>query len=274
MTDPRSALVIDDDESIRRVIEFNLQEDGYVVRTAANGADGLEVLLSQPVDVVLSDVRMPEMDGLELLARIVAMRSDVPVIMLTAHGSIDTAVEAMKLGAFDFLTKPFDRAHLKRVVAKAVDVATLRAENRYLREVVRERFSFEHMIAGSRAMRAVTDVAARVAPTEATVLLEGESGRGRNCWPRRFTSTAHGRAVPSSRSTAARSPRTCSSQNSLATARARSPAPSPTRSGSSRRPTAARSSWTRWGSCRWRSRSSCYASSRSARWIRSATHAR
>jgi len=179
MTDPRSALVIDDDESIRRVIEFNLQDDGYVVRTAANGADGLEVLLSQPVDVVLSDVRMPEMDGLELLARIVAMRSDVPVIMLTAHGSIDTAVEAMKLGAFDFLTKPFDRAHLKRVVAKAVDVATLRAENRYLREVVRERFSFEHMIAGSRAMRAVTDVAARVAPTEATVLLEGESGTGK-----------------------------------------------------------------------------------------------
>jgi two-component system NtrC family response regulator len=194
MTDPRSALVIDDDESIRRVIEFNLQEDGYVVRTAANGADGLEVLLSQPVDVVLSDVRMPEMDGLELLARIVAMRSDVPVIMLTAHGSIDTAVEAMKLGAFDFLTKPFDRAHLKRVVAKAVDVATLRAENRYLREVVRERFSFEHMIAGSRAMRAVTDVAARVAPTEATVLLEGESGREGTAGLR-FTSTAHGRAV-------------------------------------------------------------------------------
>jgi len=179
VTDTRTALVIDDDESIRRVIEFNLQEDGYRVITAGNGAEGLDAVRSNRLDVVVTDVRMPEMDGMEFLARLKAMSPDVPVVLLTAHGTIDAAVEAMKLGAFDFLTKPFQREQLKNVVTKAVDVAALRAENRHLREVIHERFSFEHLIAGSRAMRAVTDLAARVAQSEATVLLGGESGTGK-----------------------------------------------------------------------------------------------
>lgn len=179
MSDPRTVLVIDDDESLRRVVEFNLQEEGYRVLTAADGQTGLDRLQSTRVDLVLSDVRMPEMDGIELLARIKAMQPDLPVVLLTAHGTIDSAVEAMKLGAFDYLTKPFARNQLKATVAKALDVAALRAENRYLREVIRERLSFENMIAGSRAMRDVTDIAGRVAPTDATVLLEGESGTGK-----------------------------------------------------------------------------------------------
>jgi two-component system NtrC family response regulator len=179
MSDPRTVLVIDDDESLRRVVEFNLQEEGYRVLTAADGQAGLDRLQSARVDLVLSDVRMPEMDGIELLARIKAMQPDLPVVLLTAHGTIDSAVEAMKLGAFDYLTKPFARDQLKATVAKALDVAALREENRYLREVIRERLSFENMIAGSRAMRDVTDIAGRVAPTDATVLLEGESGTGK-----------------------------------------------------------------------------------------------
>lgn len=179
MSDLRTVLVIDDDESLRRVVEFNLQEEGYRVLTAADGQTGLDRLQSTRVDLVLSDVRMPEMDGIELLARIKAMQPDLPVVLLTAHGTIDSAVEAMKLGAFDYLTKPFARDQLKATVAKALDVAALRAENRYLREVIRERLSFENMIAGSRAMRDVTDIAGRVAPTDATVLLEGESGTGK-----------------------------------------------------------------------------------------------
>ena len=179
MSDPRTILVVDDDDSVRRVIEFTLQEDGYRVVTAVDGLGGLERLQAERIDVVITDVRMPEMDGVDFLARIKSMTPDLPVVLLTAHATINSAVEAMKLGAFDYLTKPFARDQLKTTVAKALDVAALRAENRYLREVVRERLSFENMIAGSRAMRAVTDMAARVAPTDTSVLLEGESGTGK-----------------------------------------------------------------------------------------------
>ncbi len=179
MTPIRTVLVVEDEDSIRRVIEFTLQEAGYAVLTAADGAAGLELATREGVDLIVSDVRMPGMDGVELLARVKAMNPDLPAVLLTAHGTIDTAVDAMKLGAFDFLTKPFERGQLLRVVEKALDDASLRAENRYLRDVVRERFSFEHLIAGSRAMRAVTEMAARVAQSDTTVLLEGESGTGK-----------------------------------------------------------------------------------------------
>ncbi len=178
-SDPKTVLVIDDDESLRRVVEYNLHEEGYRVLTATDGTSGLQAFQGQPVDLVLSDVRMPEMDGLELLTRVKAMQPDLPVIILTAHGTINSAVEAMKLGAFDYLTKPFNREQLKAAVRKALAVAALTTENRYLREVVAERFSFANMIAGSRAMRAVTETASRVAQSDTTVMLEGESGTGK-----------------------------------------------------------------------------------------------
>jgi two-component system NtrC family response regulator len=107
------------------------------------------------------------------------MQPELPVIMLTAFGTIDSAVEAMRLGAFDYLTKPFSRDQLRASVRKALEVAELRSENRQLRQVVSERFSFASMIAGSRAMRAVSDTASRVAQTDTTVLLVGESGTGK-----------------------------------------------------------------------------------------------
>ena len=176
---PKTVLLIDDDESLRRVVEYNLHEEGYRVLTAADGTSGWHTFQAEALDLVLTDVRMPEMDGLELLTRIKAMQPDLPVIMLTAHGTINSAVEAMKLGAFDYLTKPFNREQLKAAVRKALEVAALTSENRYLRQVVAERFSFANMIAGSRAMRAVTDTAARVAQSDTTVLLEGESGTGK-----------------------------------------------------------------------------------------------
>ena len=178
-SNPKTVLLIDDDESLRRVVEYNLHEEGYRVLTAVDGTSGLQAFRADAVDLVLTDVRMPEMDGLELLARVKAMQPDLPVIMLTAHGTIDSAVEAMKLGAFDYLPKPFNREQLKAAVRKALEVAALTNENRYLREVVAERFSFANMIAGSRAMRAVTETASRVAQSDATVLLEGESGTGK-----------------------------------------------------------------------------------------------
>jgi two-component system NtrC family response regulator len=179
MNDSKTVLLIDDDESLRRVVEYNLREDGYRVLTAADGTSGLQAFQAEPVDLVLTDVRMPEMDGLNLLTRVKTMQPDLPVVVLTAHGTINSAVEAMKLGASDYLTKPFNREQLKAAVRKALEVAALTTENRYLREVVADRFSFVNMIAGSRAMRAVTDTAGRVAQSDTTVLLEGESGTGK-----------------------------------------------------------------------------------------------
>ena len=179
MTDRKSILLIDDDDSLRRVVEYQLREEGYDVTAASGGAEGLHLFRDRPVDLVLTDVRMPEMDGLDLLARLKAMQPDLPVVLLTAHGTISSAVDAMKLGAFDYLTKPFDRDRLRATVRKALDMAALATENRQLRQVIADRFSFASMIAGSRAMRAVTDTAARVAQTDTTVLLDGESGTGK-----------------------------------------------------------------------------------------------
>jgi len=179
MTEPRTILLIEDDESLRKVMEYNLREEGYSVVTAADGRSGLERFQAQAVDLVLTDIRMPEMDGMEVLTRLKTMQPDLPVIVLTAHGTIDSAVEAIKVGAFDYLTKPFSREQLRAVVRNALDVAALTSENRHLRQVVVERFSFANMIAASRAMRAVTDMAARVAQSDTTVLLEGESGTGK-----------------------------------------------------------------------------------------------
>ncbi|MBI4486429.1 MAG: sigma-54-dependent Fis family transcriptional regulator [Acidobacteria bacterium] len=179
MSPLQTILLIDDDDSLRRVVEYNLHEEGYRVVTAADGTTGLQAFQSQPVELVLTDIRMPEMDGLELLTRLKAMQPDLPVIVLTAHGTINSAVDAMKLGASDYLTKPFNREQLKAAVRKALDVAALTTENRNLRQMVAERFSFASMIAGSRTMRAVTETAARVAQGDTTVLLEGESGTGK-----------------------------------------------------------------------------------------------
>jgi DNA-binding NtrC family response regulator len=179
MSDPRTILLVDDDESLRRIAEYNLRADGYEVVTAPDGRAAIQRFQEGPVDLVLTDVRMPEMDGVELMTRLKAMQPDLPVIVLTAHATIDSAVEAMKVGAFDYLTKPFSRDQLKAAVRKALELGALAIENRQLRQFVRERFSFTNMIAGSRAMRAVTDTASRVAGSDTTVLLEGESGTGK-----------------------------------------------------------------------------------------------
>jgi two-component system NtrC family response regulator len=179
MSTRRTVLLVDDDLNFRRVVEYQLQEDGYRVLTASSAAAALQQFQTELADVVLTDVKMPVSDGLELLGRLKALRAEVPVIVLTAHGTIGSAVDAMRLGAFDYLTKPFTREQLRLTLDKSLDIAALKQENRRLREVVAERFSFENMIAGSRVMRDVMDVASRVAATDTTVLLYGESGTGK-----------------------------------------------------------------------------------------------
>ena len=125
MSEPRTVLLVDDDPSFRRVMEYQLHEDGYRVLMAADMTSALKQFKTGPIDVVLTDVKMPGGDGMELLARLNAMQPDLPVVMLTAHGTIGAAVEAMKGGAFDFLTKPFTRELLRLALAMTLDVAAL-----------------------------------------------------------------------------------------------------------------------------------------------------
>lgn len=179
MSDKKTVLLVDDDQSLRRVLEYQLQEEGYGVIAVTSGEAALDQFHARPVDVIVTDVKMPGMDGIELLSRIKTVQPDLPVIMLTAHGTISSAVEAIKLGALDYLTKPFTREQLRMSIANALDVAALKTENRRLRAIVAERFSLSNMIAGARAMRGVVEMASRVAPTDTTVLLSGESGTGK-----------------------------------------------------------------------------------------------
>ena len=187
-------LIIDDDESLRKVIGYMLEEAGYVVDRAASASEGLRILAERRPDLVLSDVKMPKKDGIELLADIKRIDPAIPVVILTAFASVETAVEAMKRGASDYLTKPIARDDLTMTVAKTLKLHRLEAENEDLRTTLRDRFRFESIIGLSPAMTGMFDVLKRVAPTDATVLITGESGTGRSSSPRRSTITA--RAVP------------------------------------------------------------------------------
>ena len=119
MPEPVRILVADDEPNLRRVLGAILSRDGYEVINASDGAEAI-ALADEGVDVVITDLRMPKLDGMEVLRRMVADHPDVPVIMITAHGSVDSAVEAVKLGAFDYLEKPFEQEHIRQIVAKAV----------------------------------------------------------------------------------------------------------------------------------------------------------
>jgi FixJ family two-component response regulator len=165
MTESRTVLIVDDDQNFRRVMEYQLHEDGYRVLTASNVTSAVQRFQADAVDLVMTDVKMPGGDGLELLARLKAIQPDLPILILTAHGTIGAAVEAMKLGAADYLTKPFTREQLRIALGKMLDVVALRQENRRLREVVAERFSFASMVALGSSVRTICPTACARAST-------------------------------------------------------------------------------------------------------------
>jgi DNA-binding NtrC family response regulator len=171
-------LVVEDEEKLRRVIELQLKAAGYEVEQAGTAEDALK--LADRADVIITDLRLPGLSGLELLQQLRGQDLQTPVIVMTAFGSIETAVEAMKAGAVDFLPKPFSLDHLMTVVNKALEVRTLRNENRELRAELSQRYEFDNIIGRSAAMREIFATIERVAPTRATVLLCGESGVGKD----------------------------------------------------------------------------------------------
>ena len=171
-------LVVEDEDKLRRVIELQLTSAGFDVDKAASAEDGLKVV--DRADLVLTDLKLPGMNGLEFLAVIRRQNAHVPIVMMTAFGSVETAVESMKAGATDFLLKPFSLDHLMQVVNKALEVRALRDENRQLKEELGRRYEFDNIIGRSPAMQEIFATIERVGPTRATVLLAGESGVGKD----------------------------------------------------------------------------------------------
>ena len=171
-------LVVEDEAKLRRVIELQLQSAGYETDLAGTAEEAIR--MADRAHLILTDLRLPGMDGLELLRLLRRQDEQVPVIVMTAFGTVEIAVEAMKLGATDFLPKPFSLDHLLTVVQKALEARALRDENRTLREELGRRYAFDNIVGRSPAMQEIFATILRVAPTRATVLLAGESGVGKD----------------------------------------------------------------------------------------------
>ena len=172
-------LLADDDASLRRVLEFQLTEAGYVVLTAEDGAEALEIYTDNETDCVVTDLRMPRLSGLDLLNRLKVIRQKTPVIVITAFGEVETAVSAMRAGAFDYITKPFNRDEILLTIERALSFSQTIEENRQLRSLVKESFRLESVVGDSAKMREVLSVVERVANADITVLITGESGTGK-----------------------------------------------------------------------------------------------
>jgi len=179
MNTTRRLLVIDDEESHRLMLRAVLKEEGYQVAEASDGPEAIRAVEQETYDLILLDLRLQTMDGLETLAEIRKISPLVPVIIMTAYASVKTAVGALKAGATDYLTKPLDIEELKVLIEKALELYDLRTENIFLKERLGDRFDFSRLIGRSSKMRELFDTLALVAPSDATVLLQGESGTGK-----------------------------------------------------------------------------------------------
>jgi DNA-binding NtrC family response regulator len=173
-------LIVEDEAKMRRLLELNLGEDGFTTLSAEDAEAGLKLLRENTVDLVVTDLKLPGMNGLEFLQAIKRQNAALPVVVMTAFGTVETAVEAMKAGASDYVLKPFSLSEMRMVIRKELDVRNLREENRSLREALGKRYEHPNVIARSVKMQEVLATVERVAPTNSTVLLGGESGVGKD----------------------------------------------------------------------------------------------
>ncbi len=189
-------LLIDDDDSLRRVTEYNLTAAGFEVVTAASGREGLALFGEHDPDLVVTDVELGDLNGLEVLAAIKKSAPETPVIVITAYGTIDMAVKAMGQGAFNFITKPFDRETLRLSCRKALELTELKSRNLVLVEEVNRLSGVEGMETSNSAMAELLDIALRVAESEASVLISGESGTGKELMARLIHRRSNRREAP------------------------------------------------------------------------------
>jgi len=172
-------LLVDDDERLRNAAGKVLANEGYRVAGVGSGREALDQLKEPGVALVIGDLRLPDLDGIALLKRVREVRPEVEVVMITGHGSVEEAVEAMRLGAYDFIQKPLDSAALLRTVAKGLEKQRLAAENQRLRHQLQQRQGVDALIGDSPAIRAVKQLVRQIAPTDVNVLILGESGTGK-----------------------------------------------------------------------------------------------
>jgi DNA-binding NtrC family response regulator len=173
-------LIVEDEPRMRRLLEISLGEDGHSVHSAGDAESGVIYLRREPVDLVLTDLKLPGMNGLEFLQEGKRLNPVLPFIVMTAYGSVETAVDAMKAGASDYVLKPFTMAEMKLVINKELDVQQVRDENVRLKEALGKRYHFQNIIGRSKRMQEVLALVERVAPTNSTVLIGGESGVGKD----------------------------------------------------------------------------------------------
>ncbi|MDD3926575.1 MAG: sigma-54 dependent transcriptional regulator [bacterium] len=172
-------LIVDDEPNIRHILSAILRKDGYLVQSADNGEGALKMMEEDTFDLIITDLVMPQMGGIDLLREVLQRRPGTAVVIMTAYGTIKTAVEAMKMGARDYITKPFEMDEVKIVARNALDMAGLVKENRILKHELGRRSACDEMIGDSRAMAEIMDMIERVAGSRATVLIRGESGTGK-----------------------------------------------------------------------------------------------
>jgi len=176
---PRRVLVVDDEENFRHILSVILKKERYEVETASNGEEALKKVLNVTFDQVLCDIRMPGMDGLDFLKEVKKMEMDTNVIMMSAYGTLDTAVEAMKLGAYDYVSKPFKPDEIILTLKKAEERERLRKENELLRKEVKKEYSFDNIVSKNEKMQGIFEVIQKVAQYKSTILITGESGTGK-----------------------------------------------------------------------------------------------
>jgi len=176
---PRKILVVDDEENFRHILSVILKKERYEVETASNGEEALQRISNSTFDQVLCDIRMPGMDGLDFLKEVRKTEADANVIMMSAYGTLDTAVEAMKLGAYDYISKPFKPDEIILTLKKAEERERLRKENEHLRKEVRREYSFDNIVSKNEKMQGIFDMIQKVAPYKSTILITGESGTGK-----------------------------------------------------------------------------------------------
>jgi len=176
---PRRILIVDDEESFRHMLSVILIKEGYEVEASSTGEEGLQKAAASPFDQILCDIRMPHMDGLEFLREIKKTGGQATIIMMSAYGTMDTAIEAMKLGAYDYISKPFKPDEIILILRKAEEREQLRRENQLLRKEVGKEYSFENIVSKNEKMQKIFDVIKKVSQYKSTVLITGESGTGK-----------------------------------------------------------------------------------------------
>ncbi|MFH1739701.1 MAG: response regulator, partial [bacterium] len=172
-------LIVDDELGIRNLLTTVLKGEGYAVREAENGQEAIEAVEESLPNLILCDIKMPVKDGIQTLKEIREISKEVSVMMLTAHGTVETAVQAMKLGASDYLRKPFDVEELKAKIAREIDHADVRRVNRHFQEEAGLKYGLDRIVGQAPKMHAIYDLIRTVAPTRSTVLIRGESGTGK-----------------------------------------------------------------------------------------------